>query len=160
MLAWGTLAPTSVVTDSCQDANVWPARPAIRSMFRLGNPRGAQALQVLEHHGPAVEAAALLGFAIDKGLNAEADAIDACPSQRIKRCIGNLARGALDCDLGIGLDRELCADGCEELGDQIRFKQARCSATEIDGVDAGRRSARRFSLHWRAPCISSMRRWM
>ncbi len=85
-----------------------------------------------------MEAAALLGFAINEGLNAEADSIDACLGQRIEGCVGYLAGSALDGDLGIGLDRELRADGGEKLRNQIRLKQAGCSAAEIDGIDAGR----------------------
>ena len=105
---------------------------------QVRNPRGAQALQVLEHYSPAVESAALLGFAVDEGLNTEADASDARLGKRCKGRVGNLARGALDGDLGIRFHREFPVNGSEEFGNQIRFEQARCSAAEIDGVDAGR----------------------
>ena len=56
-----------------------------------------------------------MGFAIDEGLNTEADAIDAGLASAARVALGDLARGALDRDLGIDSTDEFARNSSEEL---------------------------------------------
>lgn len=79
-----------------------------------------------------------MGFVIDEGLDAEADAVDAGVGKSSEGGIGELAGGALHGDLGVGLHGELIANSGEEAVDEIRFEQAGGAPAEINGVDAQR----------------------
>ena len=101
----------------------------------VANAGGAKAGEVVEHDGSGVKAACVVRFAVDEGLDAKADAVDACSGEGGESGIGELARSAFDGDLGIGIHRESGTDGREELVDEIGFKEARGSAAEINCVD-------------------------
>jgi len=66
----------------------------------VGDSGGAQPGEVVEDDGAAVKAAGLAGFPVDKGLDAEADAVDAGADESGKGSIRQLAGGALDGDFG------------------------------------------------------------
>ena len=138
MLAWGTPVSRSTADGLLPGGEGLPGEAGDQVEIEVGDSSGAEALEVVEHDRPAVQAAALMRFAIDEGLNAEADAIDAGLGERVEGGIGELAGSALDRDLGIGLDGEFGANGGKEPRDQVRREQAGRSAAEIDRVDAGR----------------------
>jgi len=62
-----------------------------------------------------VEAATDLGFAIDEGLDAEADALDAALNKGLQRVVGDLAGSTFDVDLGCGIEADsacMAANSC------------------------------------------------
>ena len=105
----------SVVSDSCHDAKVWPASPAIRSRLMLVMPAARRRLQVGRNHCPVVKAPALVRLAIDKRLHTEADTIHTQSRDCLQGGIGKLAGSALHGDLCIRIDGEFRSNGGEEL---------------------------------------------
>jgi hypothetical protein len=85
-----------------------------------------------------VEAAAGVGFAVDEGLDAEADAVDAGGGEGIDGFRRNLAGRALDGDLGFGIDGEIGTDCVEEAVDEVGREERRRAAAEVDGIDVAR----------------------
>ena len=98
-----------------------------------------------------MEAATDLGFAIDEGLDAEADALDAALNKGLQRVVGDLAGSTFDVDLGCGIEAEFGVHGSKQLPNQVGTEQAGRTAAEVDGINA----AREMNGHLRGPGGSS-----
>jgi len=101
----------------------------------VGDTGMAQAGEVVQDNGAGVEAAADLRFAVNEGLDAEADAVDSDGLEGGEGVVGDLAGGALDGDFRVGMDLELMAHGLEEALEMLRGEEAGSAAAEEDGVD-------------------------
>jgi len=100
----------------------------------VGDTGMAQAGEVVQDNGAGVESAADLRFAVDEGLDAEADAVDADGLEGGEGVVGDLTGGTFDGDFGVGMDRKLVAHGGEEALEVFGSEEAGSSAPEEDGV--------------------------
>ena len=121
----------------------------------FGDAGVAQAADVVEGDGAAVQAPDGAGFLIDEGLDSERDAIDAGAEQRGQDFGGERAGSDFDGDFGVGRKLKDRGYGGKEAVELIGGEDAGRASAEIDGVEeriegrAGRCAAAELRAAWR-----------
>ncbi len=102
---------------------------------QIVQPSRADPFEVFEHHCARMKPSRGRRLTVDQRLHAKAEAVDAQGEHGGERGVIQLARSALECDLSLGCDCELLAQGMGELLYQGRGEHTGGSSSQVNAVN-------------------------